>query len=134
MKCRIACYRKDRKYYISPCELLTNFKLELKILVLVTFKLNVPVVIMAKVKKCEPLLIYSCTSLLRIHVNGGQRLVKLLSLSPHRRGPAKRDFQSSISVEVLVCWCHQSKSLLHQQFLHLVDQVVVHLGRPFAHC
>ena len=90
MKCRIACYRKDRKFfYLSPCELLTNFKLELKILVLLTFKLNVPVVIMAKVKKCEPLLIYSCTSLLRIHVNGGQRLVKLLTLSPHHCGPAK---------------------------------------------
>ena len=65
MKCRIACYRKDRKFHFSPCELLTNFKFELKMLVLLTFKLNVPVVIMAKVKKCEPLLIYSCTSLLR---------------------------------------------------------------------
>ena len=43
-------------------------------------------------------------ALLRTHVIGGQRSVRIAppSLPPHHRGPATRDFQSSISVEVLL--------------------------------
>ena len=51
--------------------------------------------------------IFSYT-LLRIHVIGGQRLVRIAppSLPPHHSGPATRDFQSSISVEALLHRCH----------------------------
>ena len=43
-------------------------------------------------------------ALLRIHVIGGQRLVRIAppSLPPHHSGPATRDFQSSIPVEALL--------------------------------
>ena len=44
----------------------------------------------------------------RIHVNGGQRSVRIAppSLPPHHSSPATRDFQSSISVEALFHRCH----------------------------
>ena len=40
------------------------------------------------------------------------------SLPPHHSGPPTRDFQSSISVEALLCRCHLDvQGLLHQQLL-----------------
>ena len=54
-----------------------------------------------KWKKCETMLLFYSHTLLRIHVIGGQRSVRIVppSLPPHHSGPATRDFQSSISVE-----------------------------------
>ena len=63
--------------------------------------------------------IYS-QALLRIHVIGGQRSVRIALpfLSPHHSSPATRDFQSSISVEALFCRCHLDvQGLLYQQLL-----------------
>ena len=59
-------------------------------------------------------------ALLRIHVIGGQRLVRIAppSLPPHHSGPAARDFQSSILVVALFCRCRLDvQGLLHQQLL-----------------
>ena len=56
----------------------------------------------------------------RIHVIGGQRSVRIAppSLPPHHSSSATRDFQSSISVEVLFHRCHlYVQGLLHQQLL-----------------
>ena len=66
------------------------------------FRLNVPVVNRAKEVQTN-IAIYS-HALLRIHVIWGQRSVRIAppSLSPHHSGPATRDFQSSIPVEVLL--------------------------------
>ena len=52
-------------------------------------------------------------ALLRIHVIGGQRSVRIAppSLPPHHSSPTTRDFQSSISVEVHLWGCH-----LHQSY------------------
>ena len=83
-----------------------------------TFRLDAPVVIRAKVEEVRNnVAIYSHT-LLRIHVIGGQRSVRIAppSLPPHHSGPATRDFQSSISVEVLFHRCHLDvQGLLYQQ-------------------
>ena len=70
---------------------------------LLTFRLNAPVVIRVKLKEVRTnIAIYSHT-LLRIHVIGCQRSVRIAppSLPLHHSGPATRDFQSSISVEAL---------------------------------
>ena len=68
-------------------------------------------------------------ALLRIHVTGGQRLVWIAppSMRPHHSGPATRDFQSSILVEVLLWGCHLDvQGLLHQQLLS--SAMVQHCG------
>ena len=59
---------------------------------------------------------------------GGRRLVRIAppSLPPHHSGPPTRDFQSSISVEALLCRCHLDvQGLLHQQ---LLSSAVVQYG------
>ena len=63
------------------------------------FRLNAPVVIRAKMKEVRNNVAIYSHALLRIHVIGGQRLVRIAppSLPPHHSGPATRDFQSSIS-------------------------------------
>ena len=87
------------------------------------FRLNAPVIIRAKVKKVRTnITIYSHT-LLRIHVIGGQRSVRIVPpfLPPHHSDPAARDFQSSIPVEALLRGCHLDvQGLLQQQFLSSV--------------
>ena len=68
------------------------------------YRLNASVVIRAKVKEVRTnITIYSHT-LLRIHIIGGQRSVRIAppSLPPHHTDPAARDFQSSMSVEALL--------------------------------
>ena len=98
---------------------------------------------MAKVKEVRNNVAIYSHALLRIHVIGGQRSVGIAppSLPPHHSGPATRDFQSSISVEVLFHRCHLDvQGLLHQQLLSStmvqyggflpVDRVVV-LPRMF---
>ena len=68
-------------------------------------------------------------ALLRIHVIGGQRSVRIAppSLPPHHSGPATREFQSSISVEALLWGCHLDvQGLLHQQLLS--SAMVQHRG------
>ena len=61
---------------------------------------------------------YYSHTLLRIHIIGGQRSVKI---SPpfllHHSGSATRDFQSSISVEALLREYHLDGQGLHQQLL-----------------
>ena len=76
----------------------TNLSLENN---LPTFQLNTAVVIGAKLKKCEQMLPYTTV---RVHVIEGQRLVRITPpfLPPHRSGPATREFQSYISVEVFL--------------------------------
>ena len=59
-------------------------------------------------------------ALLRIHIIGGQKSVRIAppSLPPHHCSPVSKDFQSSISVEALLQGCHlDAQSLLHQQLL-----------------
>ena len=83
------------------------------------FQLNAPLVIRAKVKEVRTNIVIYSHALLRIHVTGGQRSVRIASptLPPHRTGPATRDFQSSISVEVLLCGYHLDVQGLLQQLL-----------------
>ena len=92
-------------WLLHKCKLsVTNYSLENN---LPTFRLNAPVVIRAKVKEVRTnITIYSHT-LLRIHIIGGQRLVRIAppSLPPHHSDPAARDFQSSILVEALSSGC-----------------------------
>ena len=73
-----------------------------------TFQLNAPVVIKAKVKEVQTNVAIYTHALLRIHVIGRQRSVRIAppSLPPHHSGPATREFQSSISVEALLCRYH----------------------------
>ena len=55
-----------------------------------TFRLNAPVIIQAKVKKCEPTLVFiAMHSVLKIHVIEGQRSVRIASpfLPPHYTRP-----------------------------------------------
>ena len=54
-------------------------------------------------------------ALLRMHVIGVQRSVwiALPFLPPHHSGPATRDFQSSISVEMLLSGCHLDVQCMH---------------------
>ena len=70
-----------------------------------TFQLDAaPVIVWAKVKEVRTnITIYSHT-LLRIHVIGGRRLVRIAppSLPNHHSDPAMEYFQSSIAVEVLL--------------------------------
>ena len=77
-----------------------------------TFRLNAPVVIRAKVKEVRNNVAVYSHALLRIHVIGGQRSVRIAppSLPPHHSGPATRDFQSSILVEALFHKCHLDAS------------------------
>ena len=85
-----------------------------------TFRLNAPVVIRAKVEEVRNNVAIYSHALLRIHVIGCQRSVRIAppSLPPHHSGPATRDFQSSISVEALFHRCHLDvQGLLHQQLL-----------------
>ena len=102
------------------------------------FRLNVPVVIRVKVKDVLTNVVIYGHALLRMHVIGGQRSVRIASpsLPPHHSSPATRDFQSSILVEALLHGCHLDlQGLLHQQLLSSamvqyggllsVDQVVV---------
>ena len=72
-----------------------------------TFQLNAPVIIRPKMKKVRTnVAIYSHT-LLRLHIIGGQRSVKIAPPSLlHHSGSATRDFQSSISVEALLRGYH----------------------------
>ena len=66
-------------------------------------------------------------ALLRIHVIGGQRSVRIAppSLPPHYSCQATRDFQSSISVEALFHKYLLSSVMVQHCGLLPVDQVVV---------
>ena len=68
------------------------------------FQLNAPVVIRVKVKRCEQNITFYSHALLRIHLIGGQRPVRIGPpfLPPHHSKLAARDFQSSIPVEALL--------------------------------
>ena len=82
------------------------------------FQLNAPLVISAKVKEVQTNVAIYSHAVLRIHVIGGQRSVRIAppTLPPHHSSPPTRDFQSSISVEVLLCGYHlEVQGLLHQQ-------------------
>ena len=72
------------------------------------FRLNAPVIIRVKVKEVRTNVANYSHVLLRIHVIGGQRAVRIAppSLPPHHSGPTTREFQSSIPVEALLCRCH----------------------------
>ena len=93
------------------------------------FRLNAPVVLRAKVKEVRTNITIYSHALLRIHIIGGQRSVRIAppSLPPHHSDPAARDFQSSIPVEALIWGCHLDvQSLLQQQLLS--SAVVQHCG------
>ena len=86
-----------------------------------TFQLNAPVV-------RSNVAIYSHV-LLKMHVIWSQKSVRIapLSLPSHHSSPATRDFQSSISVEMLLWGCHLDvQALLHRQLLSFT--MVQHYG------
>ena len=89
------CINEERRLSV------TNYSSENN---LPTFRLNAPVVIRAKVKEVRTKTLLFIATLLRIHVIGGQRSVRIAppSLPPHHSDPAARDFQSSIPVEALL--------------------------------
>ena len=79
------------------------------------------VIIKMKVEEVQTTLLFYSHALLRIHVIGGQRSVRIAppSLPLYHSGPATRDFQSSISVEALLCRCHLDvQGLLLNYMLH----------------
>ena len=67
------------------------------------FQLNAPVVIRVKVKEVRTNVAVYSHSLLRIHVIGGQRLVRIAppSLSLHHSGPAYKYFDKSLYIFLL---------------------------------
>ena len=84
------------------------------------FRLNATVIIRAKVKEVWTNIAIYSHALLRIHVNGGQKLVRIAppSLPPHHSSPATRNFKSSTSVEMLLRAYHLDvQGILHQQLL-----------------
>ena len=91
----------------------TNYSLENNSL---TFRLNAPVVIRAKVKEVRTNITISSHTLLRIHVVGGQRLVRIdpPSLPPH---PAARDVRSLTQVRVRAWHNNFMSSSYHLQWI-----------------
>ena len=69
-----------------------------------TFRLNAQVIIRAKVKEVQTNITIDSHTLLRIHVIGGQRSVRIAppSLPPHHSNPAARHFQGHYIIVAIV--------------------------------
>ena len=107
-------------------KVVTNLSLENN---LPTFRLNAPVVIRAKVKEVQTNFAIYSHALMRVHVIGGQRSVRIASLSPCL--PSQWSNNWGLIVlhlsEGLLCGCHLDvQGLLHQQVLS--STMVLHGG------